>query len=85
MKYNGAIIWNSITDLIDHSIAGIINMQPTNDISLRIMTSRDITVVKSLENLSMVVLNKLRVKNIECDKYKFIFKLKYLVCMSCRV
>ena len=31
-----------------NSIAGIINMQPTNDIFLRIMTPRDITVVKSL-------------------------------------
>ena len=48
MKYNGAILWNSITDMIDHSIAGIINMQPTDDIFLRIMTLRDITVVKSL-------------------------------------
>ena len=32
----------------------------------------------------MVVLNKLRVKNIEYDKCKFIFKLKYFVCVSCR-
>ena len=31
-----------------NSVAGIINMQPINDMSLRIMTSRDITVVKSL-------------------------------------
>ena len=30
----------------------------------------------------MVVLNKLRVKNIEYDKCKFIFKLKYFVCVS---
>ena len=39
---------NSEREILLNSIAGIINMQPTNDIFLRIMTSRDITVVKSL-------------------------------------
>ena len=33
--------------LLDY-VAAIINMQPTNDMFLRIMTTRDITVVKSL-------------------------------------
>ena len=49
---------NNEREILLNSIAGIINMQPTNDIFLRIMTSRDITVVKSLGNLSTVVLNK---------------------------
>ena len=35
-------------EILLNAIAGIINMQPTNDIFLRIMTSSDITVVKSL-------------------------------------
>ena len=39
---------NNEREILLNSIAGIINMQPTNDIFLRIMTSRDITVVKSL-------------------------------------
>ena len=39
---------NNEREILLHSIAGIINMQPTNDIFLRIMTSRDVTVVKSL-------------------------------------
>ena len=39
---------SSKLEILLNSIVGIINMQPTNDIFLRIMTSRDITVVKSL-------------------------------------
>ena len=39
---------NNEREILLNSIAGIINMQLTNDIFLRIMTSRDITVVKSL-------------------------------------
>ena len=39
---------NNEREILLNSIAGIINMQPTNDIFLRIMTSRDITVVKSV-------------------------------------
>ena len=39
---------NNEREILLNSIAGIIIMQPTNDIFLRIMTYRDITVVKSL-------------------------------------
>ena len=39
---------NNERELLLISLAAIINMQPTNDMFLRIMTSRDITVVKSL-------------------------------------
>ena len=39
---------NNEREILLDSIAGVFNMQPTNDIFLRIMTSRDITVVKSL-------------------------------------
>ena len=35
-------------EILLNNVAAIINMQPTNDIFLRIMTFRDITVVKSL-------------------------------------
>ena len=41
-------VMNNKREILLNFIAGIINMQPTNDIFLRIMTSRDITVVKSL-------------------------------------
>ena len=39
---------NNERKILLNSVAAIINMQPTNDMFLRIMTSRDITVVKSL-------------------------------------
>ena len=39
---------NNEREILLNYVAGIINMQPTNDMFLRIMTSRDITVVKSL-------------------------------------
>ena len=39
---------NNERELLLNSVAAIINMQPTNDMFLQIMTSRDITVVKSL-------------------------------------
>ena len=35
-------------EILFNSVAAIINIQPTNDMFLRIMTSRDITVVNSL-------------------------------------
>ena len=35
-------------EILFNSVAAIINKRPTNDMFLRIMTSRDITVVKSL-------------------------------------
>ena len=35
-------------EILFNSVAAIINIQPTNDMFLRIMTSRDITVVRSL-------------------------------------
>ena len=38
---------NNEREILLNSIAGIITMQPTNDIFLRIMTSRDIPVVMS--------------------------------------
>ena len=34
-------------EILFNSVAAIINIQPTNDMFLRILTSRDITVVKS--------------------------------------
>ena len=39
---------NDERDILFDTVAAIINMQPTNQIFLRIMTSGDITVVKSL-------------------------------------
>ena len=38
---------NNEREILLNSVATIINMQPTNDMFLRIMTSRDMTVVKS--------------------------------------
>ena len=49
--FSTVVLWtvmNSEREILLNSVAAIINMQPTNDIFLRIMTSRDITVVKSL-------------------------------------
>ena len=42
---------NNERDILLNSVAGIINMQPTNDMFLQIMPSRDITVVKSLAKI----------------------------------
>ena len=39
---------NNEREILFNSVAAIINIQPTIDMFLRIMTSRDITVVKSL-------------------------------------
>ena len=39
---------NNEREILFNSVAAIINIQPTNNLLLRIMTSRDITVVKSL-------------------------------------
>ena len=39
---------NNEREILFNSVAAIINMQPTNDMFLRIMTSRDITVMESL-------------------------------------
>ena len=38
---------NNELEILLNSVAPIINKQPTNDMFLRIMTSRDITVVQS--------------------------------------
>ena len=75
---------NNEREFLLNSIAGIINMQSTNDIFLRIMTSRDITVEKSLAKFIYGCFKQIRVKNIEYDNCRFIFKLKYFVCVSCR-
>ena len=40
---------NNEREILLNSVAAIINIQPTNDMFLQIMTSRDMTVVKSLE------------------------------------
>ena len=40
---------NNEREILLNSVAAIINMQPTNDMFLRIMTSREITLVRSLE------------------------------------
>ena len=39
---------NNVREILFDSVAAIIDIQPTNEMLLRIMTSRDITVVKSL-------------------------------------
>ena len=39
---------NNIREILFHSVAAIIDIQQTNEIFLQIMTSRDITVVKSI-------------------------------------
>ena len=39
---------NNEHEMLLNSVAALINMQPSNDLFLRIMTSRDIAVVKSL-------------------------------------
>ena len=39
---------NNVREILFDSVAAISNIQPTNEMFLRIMTSRDITVVKSL-------------------------------------
>ena len=39
---------NNECEILLNSVAAVINMQPMNDMFLRILTSRDITVVKSL-------------------------------------
>ena len=39
---------SNVREILLDSVAAIINIQPTNEMFLRIMTSRDITVVKSL-------------------------------------
>ena len=39
---------NNEREILFNSVAAIINIQPTNEMLLRIMTSGDITVVKSL-------------------------------------
>ena len=49
---------NNEREILFNSVAAIINIQPTNDMFLRIMTRK----------LSMVVLNKLRVKNADYNK-----------------
>ena len=59
---------NDEREILFNSVAAIINIQPSNDMFLRIMTSRDITVVKSLAQFIHGFLNKLRVKNAEYNK-----------------
>ena len=59
---------NNVREILFDSVAAIINIQPTNKMFLRIMTSRDITVVKSLAQFIYGCLNKLRVKNTEYNK-----------------
>ena len=39
---------NNKRKILSNSVTATINIQPTNEMFLRIMTSRDITVVKSL-------------------------------------
>ena len=63
---------NNEREILLDSVTGIIYMQPTNDIFYQEVAGK------------FYLLNKLRVKNIEYDKCKFIFKLKYFVCVSCR-
>ena len=42
---------NNVREILFDSVAAIINIQTTNEMFLRIMTTRDITVVKSLAQL----------------------------------
>ena len=51
---------NNEREMLLNSIAGIINMQPTNGIFLRIMTSRELTVVKSLAEFIHVCFKQIR-------------------------
>ena len=39
---------NNVREILFDSVAAIINIQPTNEMFLRIMTCKDITVMKSL-------------------------------------
>ena len=55
-------------EILFDSVAAIINIQPTNEMFLRIMTSRDITVVKSLAQFIYGCFKQIRVKNTEYNK-----------------
>ena len=59
---------NNEREMLFDSVAAIINMQPTNEMFLRIMTSRDITVVKSLTQFIYGCFKQIRVKNTEYNK-----------------
>ena len=56
---------NNEREIYVNSVSGIINMQPTNDMFLRIMTSRDITVVKSLAKCIYDCFKQIMAKNTE--------------------
>ena len=71
---------NNEREILLNYVATVINMQPTNDMFLRIMTSGDKTVVKSLAKFFLWLFKQtLGVKITESNKFKFIFKLKYFV------
>ena len=51
---------NNEREILFNSVAAIINIQPTNEMFLRIMTSRDITVVKSLAQFIYVCFKQIK-------------------------
>ena len=56
---------NNERKILFNSVTATINMQPTNEMFLRIMTSGDITVVKSLAQFIYDCFKQIRVKNTE--------------------
>ena len=73
---------NNECEILFNSVAVIINMQPTNDMFLRIMTSRDITMVKSLAQFIYGCFKQIRVTNTEYNKCKFI-QVEIFCIVSC--
>ena len=53
---------NNEREILFNYVAAIINIHPKNDMFLRVIRSRDITVVKSLAQFIYGCLNKLKVK-----------------------
>ena len=62
---------NNEREILFNSVAAIINIQPTKDMFLRIMTSRDIPVVKSLAQFIYGCFKQIKVKNAEYNKSQF--------------
>ena len=55
-------------EILYDSVAAIINIQPTNEMFLGIMSSRDITVVKSLAQFIYGCFKQIRAKTTEYNK-----------------
>ena len=59
---------NNEREILFNSVAAIINIQPTNDMFPRILSSRDIPVVKSPAQFIYGCFKQIRVKNAEYNK-----------------